>query len=94
MPAKKKTEEIKVTNEEVQNDSESKKSDLPEKPKRTRKKKSDAESSEKLPVAKSKRTKAKEVTESVTEEVFETSESSAVNSSTSTTERFLSSILS
>ena len=74
MPTKKKTEEIKATNEEVQNESESKKSDLPEKPKRTRKKKSDAESSEKLPVAKSKRTKAKEVTESVTEEVFETSE--------------------
>lgn len=74
MPAKKKTEEIKVTTEEVQNESESKESSLPEKPKRTRKKKSDAESSEKLPVAKSKRTKAKEVTESVTEEVFETSE--------------------
>lgn len=58
MPAKKKTEEMetKLTNEEVQNESEGTESDLsqktneqPEKPKRTRKKKTESKSAEKLP---------------------------------------------
>ena len=57
MPAKKKTEEIeKISNEEVQNESEGKESalpvqteQLPEKPKRTRKKKTESESAKKLP---------------------------------------------
>ena len=56
MPAKKKTEEMEIkTNDEVQNESEGKESalseqteQLPEKPKRTRKKKAESESSEKL----------------------------------------------
>lgn len=70
MPAKKKTDEkeIKITTEEVQYESKGKESDLPEKPKRTRKKKTDGESAEKLPAAKAKRTKTKESVETVPNE--------------------------
>ena len=64
MPKKKSEEkEIKNTTEEVLNTT-----DVPEKPKRTRKKKTDTEASEKSSTSKLKKTKVKEIAESASTE--------------------------
>lgn len=70
MPKKKSEEkEIKITTEEVLNTT-----DVSEKPKRTRKKKTDTESSEKSSTSKLKKTKAKEIVESASTEENESPE--------------------